>query len=151
MKVTTIKLFNLALSSIVVITSALLCSQIISKAIVNQENKNDYAELNHVKYGLFSVDAWKQQITVILAEEIDKLDLSRTDERDLRKHIEVLLNTLIDKVDKKIREGNADSAGGWVSQAFIDIFVSLEDIKKGIPEYADAVMHELTKKRTTGQ
>ena len=151
MKITTIKLFNLVLSSIVVITSALLCSQIISKAIVNQENKNDYAELNHVKYGLFSVDAWKQQITVILAEEIDKLDLSRTDERDLRKHIEVLLNTLIDKVDKKIREGNADSAGGWVSQAFIDIFVSLEDIKKGIPEYADAVMHELTKKRTTGQ
>jgi len=151
MKVTTIKLFNLVLSLIVIIASALLCSQIISKAIINQENKNDYAELNHVKYGLFSVDAWKRQITVILAEEIDKLDLSRTDERDLRKHIEVLLNTLIDKVDKKIREGNADSTGGWVSQAFIDIFVSLEDIKKGIPEYADAVMHELTKKRTRGQ
>ncbi len=151
MKVTTIKLFNLVLSLIVIITSALLCGQIISKAIINQENKNDYAELNHVKYGLFSVDAWKRQITVILAEEIDKLDLSRTDERDLRKHIEVLLNTLIDKVDKKIREGNAESTGGWVSQAFIDIFVSLEDIKKGIPEYADAVMHELTKKRTRGQ
>ncbi len=151
MKVTTIKLFNLVLSLIVIIASALLCGQIISKAIINQENKNDYAELNHVKYGLFSVDAWKRQITVILAEEIDKLDLSRTDERDLRKHIEVLLNTLIDKVDKKIREGNADSTGGWVSQAFIDIFVSLEDIKKGIPEYADAVMHELTKKRTRGQ
>jgi Paraquat-inducible protein A len=151
MKVTTIKLFNLILSVIVIITSALLCIQIISKAIINQDNKNDYAELNHVKYGLFSVDAWKRQITVILAEEIDKLDLSRTDERDLRKHVEVLLNTLIDKVDKKIREGNADSAGGWVSQAFINIFVSLEDIKKGIPEYADAVMHELTKKRTRGQ
>jgi hypothetical protein len=151
MKVTTIKLFNLVLSLIVIIASALLCGQIISKAIFNQENKNDYAELNHVKYGLFSVDAWKRQITVILAEEIDKLDLSRTDERDLRKHIEVLLNTLIDKVDKKIREGNAESTGGWVSQAFIDIFVSLEDIKKGIPEYADAVMHELTKKRTRGQ
>ena len=100
------------------------------KGDLNQENKNDYAELNHVKYGLFSVDAWKQQITVILAEEIDKLDLSRTDERDLRKHIEVLLNTLIDKVAKKIREGNADSAGGWVSQAFIDIFVSLKILKR---------------------
>jgi hypothetical protein len=151
MKITTIKLLNLILSLIVIVASALLCSQIISKAISNQENKNDYAELNHIKYGLFSVDAWKRQITVILAEEIDKLDLSRTDERELRKHIEVLLNSLIDKVDKKIREGNTGSAGGWVSQAFIDIFVSLEDIKKGIPEYADAVMHELTKKRTRGQ
>ena len=31
------------------------------------------------------------------------------------------------------------------------MFVSLEDIKKGIPEYADAVMHEITKSKTRGQ
>jgi hypothetical protein len=129
----------------------MLCHQIISNAISNQHNKNDYAELNHVKYGLFSVDEWKRQITVILAEEINKLDLSRTDERELRKHIEVLLNTLIDKVDKKIREGNKGSAEGWVAQAFINIFVSLEDIKKGIPDYADAILHEMTKSKTKGQ
>jgi hypothetical protein len=108
----------------------MLCHQVISNAISNQLNKNDYAELNHVKYGLFSVDEWKRQITVILAGEIDKLDLSRTDEREFRKHIEVLLNTLIDKVDKQIREGNKGSAEGWVAQAFINIFISLEDIKK---------------------
>jgi hypothetical protein len=129
----------------------MLCHQVISNAISNQLNKNDYAELNHVKYDLFSVDEWKRQITVILAGEIDKLDLSRTDEREFRKHIEVLLNTLIDKVDKQIREGNKGSAEGWVAQAFINIFISLEDIKKGIPEYADAIIHEMTKSKTKGQ
>ena len=151
MKITTIKLFNLILSVIIIIASVLLCHQIISNSISNQDDKKDYAELNHVKYGLFSVDEWKRQINVILAEEIDKLDLSRTDERELRKHIEVLLNTLINKVDKKIREGNKGSAEGWVAQAFIDIFISLEDIKKGIPEYADAIIHEMTKSKTKGQ
>ena len=151
MKVTTIKLFNLILSVIIIIASVMLCHQVVSNAFSNQKDKNDYAELNHVKYGLFSVDEWKRQITAILAEEINKLDLSRTDEREFRKHIEVLLNTLIDKVAKKIREGNKGSAEGWVAQAFIDIFVSLEDIKKGIPEYADAVMHEITKSKTKGQ
>jgi hypothetical protein len=129
----------------------MLCHQIILNAISNQVDKNDYAELNHVKYGLFSVDEWKRQITVILAEEIDKLDLSRTDERALRKHIEVLLNTLIDKVDKKIREENKGSAEGWVKQTFLNLFVSLEDIKKGIPEYADAIIHEITRSKTKGQ
>jgi len=148
---TTIKLFNLILAIIIIIASVMLCHQITSNAISNQNNKNDYAELNHAKYGLFSVDEWKRQITVILAEEIDKLDLSKTDERELRKHIEVLLNTLIDKVDRKIREGNEGSAEGWVAQAFINIFVSLDDIKKGIPEYADAVMHEITRSKTKGQ
>lgn len=114
MKVATMKLLNLILSLIIIITSVILCDQIISNSISNQNNKNDYAELNHVKYGLLSIDEWKRQITAILAEEINKLYLSKTNERVLRKHIEVLLNTLIDNIDKKIREGNAGTAGGRV-------------------------------------
>jgi hypothetical protein len=145
------KLLNLLLSAIIIIVSVILCQQIISNSITNQKNKNDYAELNHVKYGLFSVEERKRQITVILAEEINKLNLSGTNERDLRKHIEVLLNTLIDKVDKQIRKGNKGSAEGWVKQTFMNIFVSLEDIKKGIPEYADAIIHEIKKVKTRGQ
>ena len=145
------KLFKLILSLIIIIASVILCQQIISNSISNQKNKTDYAELNHVKYGLFSVDEWKRQITAILTAEINKLNLSRTNERDLRKHVEVLLNTLIDKIDKKIREENSSSAKGWVKQSFINIFISLEDIKKGIPEYADAIIHEMTKSKTRGQ
>jgi hypothetical protein len=61
------------------------------------------------------------------------------------------LNTLIDKVDKKIREENKGSAEGWVKQTFLNLFVSLEDIKKGIPEYADAIIHEITRSKTKGQ
>jgi hypothetical protein len=151
MKITTMKLLNLILSLIIIISSVILCHQIISNSISNEKNKNDYAELNHIKYGLFSVEEWKRQITVILAEEINRLYLSRTNERELRKHIEVLLNTLIDKVYKEIREVNSGSAEGWVKQSFINIFISLEDIKKGIPEYADAVIHEMTKSKTRGQ
>ncbi len=145
------RLFNLILSLIIIVASVILCQQIISNSISNQQNKTDYAELNHVKYGLFSVDEWKRQITVILAEEINKLYLSKANERVLRKHIEVLLNTLIDKVDKNIRADNADTAGGRLTQSFIDMFVKLDDIKKGIPEYADAVIHEMTKAKTRRQ
>jgi hypothetical protein len=74
--------------------------------------------------------------------------LSRTNEREFRKHIEVLLNKLIDQVDKQIREGNKGNVEGWVKQSFINIFINLKDIKKGIPEYADAVIHEMTKPET---
>jgi len=147
----TIKLLNLIISLIIIVASIILGYQIISNSISNQKNKTDYAELNDVKYGLFSVEEWKRQINVILAAEINKLYLSRANERKLRKHIEVLLNTLIDKVDKKIREGNLGSAEGWVKQSFINIFISLEDIKKGIPEYADAVINEMTQSKTRGQ
>jgi len=119
--------------------------------ISNQKNKNDYAELNSVRYGLFSVEEWKRQLAGILTEEINKLYLSKTTERELRKHIEVLLNKLIDEIFNKIREGNLGSAEGWAKQTFINIFISLKDIKKGIPEYADAIIHEMTKSETRGQ
>ena len=69
------KQFNLILPIIIVIASIILCQQIISNSITNQNNKNDYAELNHVKYGLLSIEEWKLQITVILADEINKLYL----------------------------------------------------------------------------
>jgi len=145
------KLFKLILSLIFIIASVILCELIISNSISNQKNKTDYAELNHAIYGLLSVDEWKRQITLILSAEIDKMDLSITNEQDLRKHVEVLLNTLIDKIDQKIKEGNSDSAEGWVKQSFINIFISLEDIKKGIPEYADAIIHEIKESKTRDQ
>ena len=145
------KLLNLILALIIIIASVILCQQIISNSLSNQDNKNDYAELSSVKYGLLSIDEWKRQVTEILAEEIDTLYLSKANERVLRKHIEVLLNALIDKVDKKIREGNEGSAGGRVKQSFINTFINLDDIKKGIPEYADAIVQELKKSKTKRQ
>ena len=151
MKVTAMKLLMLIVSLIIIIASTLLCHQIVFNSISNQKNKIDYAELNHIKYGLFSVDVWKRQVTEILSEEINKLYLSKADERELKKKIEVLLNILIDKVNKKIKEQNSASFGGAIKQTFIDMFISLEDIKKGIPEYADAIIHEMTKSKTKGQ
>lgn len=135
----------------VIIAAAFLCQHIISVSIANQRNKNDLAELNHVKYGLFSVDEWKRQVTAILVMEISKLNLSDANERELRKHVEIQLNALIDNVDKRIRESNSGSAGGWIRQSLINIFVGLDDIKKGIPEYAEAVIREATKSKTTAQ
>lgn len=145
------KLIQLILSLMIAIASVFLCQQIIANSLSNQQNKNDYAELNSVKYGLLSIDEWKTQVTEILADEINKLYLSNENARVLKKHIEVLLNTLIDDVDKKIRKENSATPGGVVTQSFINIFVNLDDIKKGIPEYADAVIHEMTKPKTKRQ
>jgi hypothetical protein len=150
-KVITMKQLNLILSLIIIFASVVLCQQIISNSLSNQPDKNDHAELNSVKYGLLSIDEWKRQVTEILAEEINKLYLSKANERVLRKHIEVLLNKLIDEVDKKIREANSGSVEGRVKQSFINTFINLDDIKKGIPEYADAIVQELKKPKSKSQ
>ncbi len=145
------KQLKLLLSLIIIIASVILCHQIILNSISNQKDKTDYAELNNVKYGLLSVEEWKQQIFAILTEEINKLYLSNTNERELRKHIEVLLNKLIDEVNNKIKEENKGSLEGQFKQSLINILISPKDIKKGIPEYADAIIHEMTKSKTMDQ
>jgi hypothetical protein len=142
------KRFNVIISLLIVIASAVLCGMFIVHSFSNQRDKTDRAVLNHVRYGLFNVGEWKEQISVILAGEINALYLKKTTERELRKRLEDLLNTLIDKIYERIREGNLKSTGGRFKQSFIDMFINLEDVKKGIPEYADALMHELTRAKT---
>ena len=137
--------------SLIVIASVVFCQRIIVHSIVNQHNKTDYAELSHIRYGLLNIEVWKEQITPILAEEIDRLYLSRTNEQLLRQHIEVLLNRLIDQIDRKIKEENSDSLKGQIAQSFINIFLNLNDIKKGIPEYTNTIIREIKKSETREQ
>ena len=67
---------------------------------------------------------------------------------NLKKHIEIQLNTFIDEIDKKIKESNSGTAKGWVKQAFINVFINMKEIKNGIPEYADAIIQNMTKSQT---
>jgi Paraquat-inducible protein A len=145
------KLVTVISSVLFSISSLILCCHIIIYSLSNQKCKNDYAELNHIKYGLLSIEEWNRQVTTIIGNKINKFDLSKTNRQDLRTHIEAVLSLLIDEVDQKIKEANSSSSTGRIKQAFIDVFISLEDIKKGIPEYADAVIDEMTKSGTRDQ
>lgn len=148
-KIISMRLLKLVLSIVIVIASAILCQQIISNSIADQKNKNDYAELNSAQYGLLSVDEWKNKITPIMESEINKMYLPKAKKRVLKKHVEAMLNTLIDKVYQRIKEQNEGTLEGRAKQSLIRAFVKLDDVKKGIPEYADAIIHEMTKPATT--
>ncbi len=145
------KRFNLIISLVSVIAAAVLCGFFIFHSFSNQRDKTDRAVLSHVRYGLFSVEEWKKQLSVVLAGEINNLYLKRTTEREFRKRLEVLLDILIEKVYQRIKEANSKSTGGRVKQSLINKFIKLDDIKKGIPGYADAVMRELAKPKTKKQ
>lgn len=139
---TRLKMF---LSVLIILASAVLCQQIIYNSTENQTNKIESAELNHIRYGLLSVDTWKKQVSGIVLDEIDKLDFTHQYENELRASVESQLGILIDNVNKKIQKSNKGSFKGAIKQAFIDIFVSIDDIKKGIPTYADSMIKEMKK------
>ncbi|MFH0976112.1 MAG: paraquat-inducible protein A [Spirochaetota bacterium] len=145
------KRFNFILSIIILLVSAVLCQQIISNSIINQKNRDDYAEVNNVKYGILNLGKWKQHVAGILITEINTLDLTEKNEQDLKNKIRDLLNTLIDKVEIRIRDDYSGSAWGKAKLSIMEIFVSMDAIKKGIPEYADAIYHEMITAKTKDQ
>jgi hypothetical protein len=144
-KIPTMKKIYRCLSVLIILLSLFLCQQIIVNARQNQDDKIDEAELNHIRYGLLSIDTWKVQLSYIVTDEIDKLDIVKSHQKGLKKTLEAQLNVLIDKINLRIKESNKGTAKGWFKQKFINIFVSIDEIKKGIPGYADAMIAEMKK------
>ena len=130
---------------------AFLSEQIVSRSLTQQIRKYDYANINHMKYGLFSVSVWKDKMASIIVKEIEKFEINETNKVKIKEHMEVQLNGLIDKVADQVRDANKGSTTGWVKQKFIDALVDVEDIKKGIPGYADLIVQEMTKDKTQQQ
>lgn len=139
------------LSLIIFVSIAIISYQVITKSRASQHLKKDYAELNHFKYGLFSVDTWKEQLSQIVADEIDDLSLTRKNEKFLKSHLEVQLGVLIDKIIERIRTTNNKTPKGWFKQGLMESFVDVNDIKKGVPEYAAAMMAEMKSARAESQ
>ncbi len=125
--------------AIIFLAAAVLGQQIISLSKSNQQRKQDYADINNIKYGLFSINQWKIQLSEIINAEISDLSI-KGNEAKIKPMLEAQLNSLIDGVNKKIEEKNQKSVKGKLKQEFINTFVDIKDIKAGIPQYADEIM-----------
>jgi len=103
-------------------------------------------ELSHIKYGLFSVDEWKNVIATVATKKIREFEITQGNRKKLKSDIENVLHQVIDEVQKIVKEKN-DQKGfkGLVKNVFIDVFVDIDDIKSGIPSYADKIIEYLEK------
>ena len=126
-------------------------TQIIKHAKLNQSYKMDYAEINHFKYGLFSVNAWREKLTIIIGQELDKISLTKENEKVVRKQLERQLSILIDKVMEKIKKDTYDTPQGQLKYGIFKGLVDVEEIKKGTPIYAEAILEELKKSKTQNE
>ena len=146
-----LKKIRLVISIALLSAVIFLCHQIITLSLANQVDQQDYAEINDISYGLFSINQWKLKLSIIVNEEIAKFDVSGEDKKTLKPMVEKQLDKLIDNVYGKITLANQKTFKGKVKQAFIDTFVDMKDIKAGIPGYADDVIKILERPTTKTQ
>lgn len=126
---------------------AALGQQIIALSLQNQVRKTDYAEISNIKYGLFSINQWKSQLSEIINAEVADFD-PRDNKAQLKPLIEQQLLKLIDVANERIKEKNKESFKGKLKQAFINTFVDLNEIKSGVPQYAEEIFQLMQKPST---
>ena len=144
-------IIKFSLSTILFLGIAILGYKTISLARDLQNMKRDASELNHLKYGIFSIDAWKSRIETIIADEIEELSLTPQNKKQLRISLEKQLEILIDQIYGKVKKENEKTFSGNVKQSFIESFVDIKKVKSGIPQYAQAMVKEMSSPRTQGQ
>lgn len=136
---------RLVLAFLLFAGAVLVIQQIVLRSVEQQVRKYDNANINHMKYGLFNINTWKHKLTSIIVSEIEDFKLNNNNKEDLKEHVQGQLSALIEKVDAQVKESNKGSTSGWIKQKIMNAFVDVDEIKKGIPEYADTIVTEMTK------
>ncbi len=142
---------KLALATVFFLGISILGVDLFQRSRTLQTTKAQYSEIHHFSYGLFSIDSWKKQLSVIISDEIGGLSFKGETGATIRKQLETQLAILIDKIAVRIKQQNYKSTKGWLKQSFIESFVDVNDIKAGIPEYADAMMAEISSSKSEKQ
>ena len=104
--------------------------------------KQDYSQINSIRYGLLSVDSWKERIQSILTNRIGDFKLSQRQEAILRSEISKALNALISEADRRMRE-HQKTLYGKMRKLAVRTFVNMDEIRKQVPAFTQAILNEL--------
>jgi hypothetical protein len=111
------------------------------------ELKKDFAELNNIQYGLFSVDVWRDNLTSIVISKIDSFDFTNVQRDTLMKDLNRILNALVTQADNIVNKKQT-SLSGKIRKFAVRTFVNMDEVRKSIPQFSESILHEITKPST---
>lgn len=127
---------------------AALSWNLIGNLRTHQQLVQDRAELRHVKYGMLNADEWVAQVSVIVEKKVRALEIRGEQRASMKRALERILDTLITEIDRHIRERHTsgnwwDRTTGRIKEGLRNAAMDLDDVKAGIPEYAEQILVEL--------
>ena len=118
--------------------------QLQKNSVRIQKAKADYFSVNQIKCGLLNADSWTYQINTLISAEIDSFELTRSDEKTLRKQVDRALNRFFDEVEVLLHEKQhkvKDNLKFKVINSFFDI----DKFRADIPGFSNAIIAEIVK------
>jgi len=107
-----------------------------------EDIKRDYSTINNITFGLFSVDQWRDKITLIVNNQVRNFDLTPQQQQDLQKEIEDVLHGLINKAVAMINKPQK-SVGGKLKKLAFKAFVNTDKIQAQVPVFAKEIIKKV--------
>ncbi len=106
---------------------------------LQKEIKKDYANVNFIEYGLFSVKNWSEQVAHIIDRQVRNFTLTPAQKNDLHLEVEEIIVALIDKAEAMVNMPQT-SVQGRIKKYAIKKFVNIDNIRAQVPEFAETIM-----------
>ena len=101
--------------------------------------KEDYANINNITLGLFSVEQWRDKIAGIVNHQVRHFTMTPQQKKELQVEVEQIILSLINKAEAIINKPQK-SLSGKIKQFVVNSFVSADDIKAQVPGFAKMII-----------
>lgn len=106
--------------------------------------KEDFATINNITFGLFSVNQWKDKVAVIINKQISGFNFTSGQQKDLQKEIEQIMNALITKAIGIINRPQK-TLMGKLKKAAVKVFVNEKELRAQVPGFAREIIKQVNK------
>lgn len=105
--------------------------------------KRDYAEMNNISLGLFSISQWQDKIQTIIIRQTRNLELTPAQKKALQKEIEGVITALIDKAENLVTKPKKKSLRGKIAKFAVKNFIDVDTLKKKVPGIAHTIIGKI--------
>jgi hypothetical protein len=102
--------------------------------------KEDLVELSDIKYGLFSVDEWRNIVSGIITKKIEEFDLTESNREELKREISALILAKVKEYEKRYYENRSQSVEGFFGNLVADLLGIFQKIEKDIPNITEEIL-----------
>lgn len=102
--------------------------------------KEDLIELSKIKYGLFSVDEWKQILSTIISKKIEELNFTPSQKVEMKAKVSAFLTKTIAEMEDRFYKEESQSVSGWLKIGVAGLTGMFDRMKKEVPIYTEQIL-----------
>jgi hypothetical protein len=128
---------------LLICTFAGVCFCAINLFLIQRDRQNlkeDLVELSRIKYGLFSVDEWKQILARIISKKVEELNFSPDQRVEIRSKVSAFLTKTISEMEERFYEEKSESLSGWLKIGVASLTGMFDTMKKDVPIFTEQIL-----------